>query len=103
MNTCKCKCVTWTGGDVALLVLLWGPQAGLAPVARLRAGAGALAAPDPPAAVPAALGPRAPGRPASVHCVARHPARPEQLPWGEGEQGERGGVSLEPEALYKGR
>lgn len=74
--------LTWTGGDVTLLVFLRRSQAGLTSVPGLRVGAGPLAAADAPAAVPAALGPGAPGRPAAVHRVARDPAQTKHLPCG---------------------
>lgn len=72
--------LTGTRGDVALLVLLRRTQAGLTSVLGLWVGAGALAAADPPAAVPAALGPRAPRGPATVQCVAGHPSETKYLP-----------------------
>lgn len=63
--------LTRTRGDVTLLVLLRWTQAGLTSVFGLRVAAGPLPAADPPAAVPAALGPGVPGRPASVYRAAR--------------------------------
>lgn len=72
--------LTGTRGDVALLVLLWWTQAGLTSVLGLWIGAGALAAADPPAAVPAALRPGAPRRPAAVQRVAGHPSKTKNLP-----------------------
>lgn len=62
--------LTWTWGDVTLLELLCRPQAGLPSVLGLRVAAGPLSAADAAAAVPAALGPGAPGGPAAVHRVA---------------------------------
>lgn len=72
--------LTGTRRDVTLLVLLRWTQAGLASVLGLRVAAGALAAADPPAAVPAALRPRAPRGPAAVQRVAGHPAEAKDLP-----------------------
>lgn len=76
----KNKFLTGTRGDVALLVLLRRAQAGLTSVLGLWVGAGALAATDPPAAVPAALGPGAPRGPAAVQRVAGHPPEAKNLP-----------------------
>lgn len=61
---------TWTRGDVALLILLCWPQAGLTSILGLRVTAGPLPAADSPAAVSAALRPGTPGGPAAIHCVA---------------------------------
>lgn len=62
--------LTGARGDVAFLVLLCWPQAGLTSVSGLRVTAGPLAAADSLAAVSAALGPGTPGRPAAIHSVS---------------------------------
>lgn len=74
--------LTGTGGDVALLVLLRRPLARLTAVLGLRVAAGSLAAADAPAAVPAALRPGGPGRPAAVHGVPGDPAEAEDVSCG---------------------
>lgn len=74
--------LTGTGGDVALLVFLRRPQARLTPVLGLRVAAGSLPAADSPAAVPAALRPRGPGRPAAVQGVAGDPTQAENVSCG---------------------
>lgn len=71
--------LTWTRGDVTLLILLCWPQAGLTSVLGLWITAGSLPAADSPAAVSAALGPGTPGRPAAVHRVARDPTKTKNL------------------------
>lgn len=74
-----CRCLTWTWGDVALLIILCWAQAGLASVPGLGVTAGPLPAPDSSATVPAALRPGPPGRPAAVHHVARDPPQAKRL------------------------
>lgn len=71
--------LTGTGGDVALLVLLRRALARLAPVLGLWVAAGSLAAADAAAAVPAALRPGGPGRPAAVHGVPGDPPEAENV------------------------
>lgn len=62
--------VHWTRRDVALLKLLRWSHARLPSVFRLRIRTSPFATPDPAAAIPAALGPRAPRRPAAVDRVS---------------------------------
>lgn len=74
--------LTGTGRDVALLVFLRRARARLTPVLGLRVAAGSLPAADAPAAVPAALRPGGPGRPAAVHGVPGDPPQAENVTCG---------------------
>lgn len=77
--------LTRTGRDVALLVFLRRPLARLTPVLGLWVVAGSLPAADAPAAVPAALRPGGPGRPAAVQGVPGDPTEAENVSCGGGE------------------
>lgn len=79
LNVYRSGFLTRTGSDIALLVFLCWPLTGLTPVFGLWVGAGSLAAADPPAAVPAALQPGGPGRPAAIHSVPRDPTKAENV------------------------
>lgn len=74
-----CASLTWTRGDVTLLILLCWPQAGLSSVLGLWVAAGPLSTADSPAAVSAALGPGTPGRPTAVYCVTWDPSETKHL------------------------